>query len=171
LSDPSGTTDATKGDTTPKGTVDPKADPKATDSRITSEDKVYLDKLINVQKQQEAKELETAQELEKAKKLLESKETPDSDTNKRIKALEEQNKLLSDKRKADLLSFLDESDRKKYKEKSVEQLEILVEWLQDNPEKKQGMSRRPKSTTATNDKTQLSAGSVGTYNPKTGKWE
>ena len=165
MSDPSGTTDATGGDTTPKGTVDP----KATDSRITPEDKVYLDKLIAVQKQQEAKELETAQELEKAKKLLESKETPDSDTNKRIKALEEQNKLLSDKRKADLLSFLDESDRKKYKEKSVEQLEFLVEFLADNPDKKKGMSRRP-TATATNDKKQLSTGTVGTYDPKTGKW-
>lgn len=171
MSDPQGSPDSS--DAT-KGTEDSKTKPKITDARITPEEKGYLDKLIILQKEQEAKELETAVELEKAKKLLEAQinEEPDptSDLEQRNKLLEAQVKLLSDKRKSDLLSLLSESDQKKYKDKSVEQLEILVEYLADNPVKKKGMRRKP----ATNDdkkQTDLKPGEVGTYDDITGEWE
>jgi len=158
---------------TTEGKEDPKTKPKVTDARITPEEKGYLDKLIILQKEQEAKELETAKAIEEAKKLLEAekkdKEIPSSDLEQRIKALEADNKLLSEKRKEDLLSFLSESDQKKYKEKSVEQLEILVDYLADNPAKKKGMRRKP-TTKETSDKKPLGPGEVGSHNEITDEW-
>lgn len=154
-----GDSDSTPGsegaDPTGEGTT-----PKEIETRITADDKIYLDKLIAVQKENELKEQEKA----KAKEL--------SQYDEKIKALEEENKLLKESRKKELLSFLDETDQKKYnsEEYSVEQLEVLVEWLKDHPPRKKGLTRKP-TTTTTKDKRQLAPGVVGSYNYKTKEWE
>ena len=134
------------------------ADKKTTDSRYSAEDQVYLDKIILAQK---SKELE-------AQKKTESEAKGNYET--RINTLEEENKKLKEKRVEELLSFLDEGDQKKYKDKTVEQLEMLVEWIKDHPNQKKGMKRKP-STKGTSDKRQLDAGTVGSYNIETRKWE
>ena len=147
--------DATKGS---EGTT--KTDPKTNESRITAEDKPYLDRLIDEQKKAEAKQIEKAKQIEQ------------SDYEKRLKTLEDENKNLKEKRKEELLLFLDEADRKKYSDKSVEQIEMLVEWIKDHPSTKRGMRRKPATNSDDSDNTQKTGtGEVGTYDFKTGKWK
>lgn len=169
-----GSTNADTGASTPATGTDAKVEPTIRDARITAEDKMYLDMLSAAEGRHELKlkEEQAAKDAELAKASITDADQDDGvngDLDERIKALEADNKALRDKRKEDLLSLLDESDRKKYSEKSVEQLEMLVEYLGDNPSRKKGMSRRP--TKATNEKTQLASGTVGSYNVNTKKWE
>ena len=89
---------------------------------------------------------------------------------KRITELEKDKNDSEDKRKKDLLSELSDKDQVKYKDKSLDGLELIVEYIRDNP--KRGISKTPKPTTdsETQSDTLRKRGTIGSYDPKTKTW-
>ena len=89
----------------------------------------------------------------------------------KIKLLEEANAGLEDKRKEELIALLPKKERVRCKGKSVEAIELLVGYFMDNPHR--AIPRTPLRDT--NEQTQQvstqKAGSVGSFNFKTRKWE
>lgn len=122
---------------------------------------------------------EDAKRLEQL--IATSKEKPDTTKPDEDKGSEELVKLqaeikkMKDDRRKDLLARLGKKDAKKYKDKSNEQLEMLVEYLTDNPPKSGAISRYPGSTKddekEDKDSQMRAAGIIGGLDAKTGKWK
>lgn len=121
----------------------------------------------------------TEQENKDDKEIVKIQEDPEEepesestikDLSKRIKELEKDKTDYEDKRKKDLLSELNEKDQVKFKDKSLDAIELIVEYIRDNP--KRGISKTPKPTTDSQTRSDIlrKGGSIGSYDPKTKTW-
>lgn len=112
---------------------------------------------------------------EEAEEQTVPEEEPESESTikeltKRITELEKDKTDYEDNRKKDLLSELNDKDQVKYKDKSLDAIELIVEYIRDNP--KRGISKTPKTTTDPQTRSEIlrKQGSIGSYNPKTKTW-
>ena len=117
----------------------------------------------------------TEQENQEEEEQTDPEEEPESEStikelSKRITELEKDKTDYEDSRKKDLLSELNDKDQVKYKDKSLEAIELIVGYIRDNP--KRGISKTPKSTNDSKTQSQILAdgGSIGSYDPITKKW-
>ena len=147
-----------------------------TDSRLNDGDiKKISDLIVKITREKAPNTQEDLDKDKKQKELDKEKESnPEIDgLKKEVQELKKVQTEYVDKRKNDLLSQLNDKDRVKYKDKSLESLEMIVDYIKENP--KRGVSRTPKSTDADDKKRHSDMlrqeGRVGTFNVKTREWE
>ena len=120
-------------------------------------------------KPEEQENQEEEEEQEDPEEEPESESTI-KELSKRITELEKDKTDYEGKRKKDLLSELNDKDQVKFKDKSLDALETIVDYIRDNP--KRGISKTPKSTNDSKAQSQILAegGSIGKYDPNTKQW-
>ena len=111
---------------------------------------------------------------EQEKKVLSELLELNKDLSLQIKELEKEREDYQQTRKKDLLEQFDKKTQEKYKDKSVQDLELLLEYVRDNPPKRSKGITRGSDSDKDKDKdfaSQLASGEVGSYDFKTGKWK
>ena len=130
----------------------------------------FIAKLKKLGVKPEEQENQEEEEQEDSSEEEPESESTIKDLSKRIKELEKDKTDYEDKRKKDLLSELNEKDQVKFKDKSLDAIELIVEYIRDNP--KRGISKTPKTTTDSQTRSDIlrKGGSIGSYDPKTKSW-
>lgn len=96
----------------------------------------------------------------------------EKDLSDKISKLSEENEQLQSARKADLLNQLTKKEQEKYKDKSMQDLELILEVVKDRPKRK-GIQRGSDSDKDEQQelRKELADGEVGSYDFKTKKWK
>ena len=126
------------------------------DVRITNEDVALLKEFIS-----------------KSQKPMDRVEVADASKDivayvNEIKELKASNKELQEEKRVQLLEFLNPKDREKYKDKSLEDLSIIAEYIRDHPQKG-GLPRYPSSKDKKQKETKAPTGRIGSRYDNWGK--
>jgi hypothetical protein len=142
-----------------EGEGDAGTETEAQDIRISKEDAKLIENFIS-----EVKKGSTKTDPKPA-----PEKTPDASE---LEKLRTENEALKDRRKQEILELFEDTDKEKYKDKSLADLELLLGYIKDHPTKRKGVPRTADSKgDETQKKRKLPPGVIGGWNPKTKEWE
>ena len=145
------------------------------DTRVSKENAQRITDLVMKTLAKEKKEQELHIDESDSDPQPDAPEKPDTSPEldamrKEIKELKKSLEEHETARKEDLLSQLNEKDRVKYKDKSLEAIELIVSYVREHP--KRGLSRTPSDDkTKTTGDSLRDRGIIGSYDVKTKTWK